>query len=115
MSIENLRTHYLYQFVGGELDGLILSYQTLKLKNVINGYSEDLTEKRNKGFLCKREELDNQPIIKGYLGPMYGGDCYLVHGQIKKSYKCTDEVKKHNKHIHIIRYETQKVYDMLSC
>ena len=75
MAIENMRTHYLYQFVGGNLDGLILSYPTLKLKNVINGYSEDLTEKRNKGFLCKREELDNQPIIKGYLGPMYGGDC----------------------------------------
>ena len=115
MAIENLRTHYLYKFVGGDLDGLTLHYPTLKLKNVINSYSEDLTEKRKAGFLCKREELDNQPLVKGYLGPMYDGDCYLVNGKIRASYACSDEVKKHNKHIHIIRYESQEVYDMLSC
>ena len=54
----------------------------------IVGYTEDLTEARNKGAWVHCKELDNQPIIKGFLSPMYDG------GKL--------------------RYETQEVYDILS-
>lgn len=52
------------------------------------GKSEDLSELRNKGYLVHRAELDNQPILPGYLGPMWNGDG--------------------------LRYETQEVYNQLS-
>ena len=54
----------------------------------IRGYTEDLTERRNKGFACHRAELDNQPVFEGFLSPMWNGDG--------------------------LRYETYEVYKMLS-
>ena len=52
------------------------------------GYSEDRSEKRAKGILCPRVELDNQPIFNGFLAPMWnnGG----------------------------LRYESMEVYNQLS-
>lgn len=74
-------------FVGGKLNGMKFK----DVKEVLNilecvGYTEDLTEVRKMGDLVHREELDNQPIFKGYLGPMWDGDG--------------------------LRYETQEVYDL---
>ena len=50
------------------------------------GYSENNTEKRNKGMCVPRAELDNQPMFEGFVGPMWDGG--------------------------VLRYETQEVYDM---
>ena len=52
----------------------------------LNGYTEDLTELREKGACVHRKELDNQPKFEGFLSPMWDGGC--------------------------LRYETQEVYDM---
>ena len=88
---------YLYEFVGGEFNGKLWHYSALELRNLINGYSDDLSELRAKGVICKRAELDNQPLVEGYYPPMYNGT------------KEVDGVT-----YHIIRYETPEVYDMLS-
>lgn len=88
---------YLYQFVGGEFNGKLWHYAALEVRNLIKGYSDDLSELRAKGVICKRAELDNQPLIEGYYPPMYNGT------------KEVDGVT-----YHIIRYETPEVYDMMS-
>ena len=54
----------------------------------IRGYSADLSAERAQGILVHRAELDNQPMFKDFLGPMWDGG--------------------------ILRYETQDVYDILS-
>lgn len=51
-------------------------------------FTKDMTEYRNNGGLCHREELDDQPLLENYLGPMWDGDC--------------------------LRYETQEAYNILS-
>ena len=84
---------FLYQFIGGEYHGKLWHYAALEARNLITGYSDDLSEKRAKGVLCKRAELDNQPLVDGYLSPMYNGT------------KEVDGVT-----YHIIRYETVEAY-----
>ena len=64
---------FLYQFVGGEYHGKLWHYAALEARNIITGYSDDLSAKRAAGVLCKRAELDNQPLVKGYYPPMYNG------------------------------------------
>lgn len=59
-----------------------------ELTALIVGRTEDLSEYRAKGAMCHRAELDNQPELKGFLGPMWDG------GRL--------------------RYETQEAYDMYS-
>ena len=54
----------------------------------IVGYTENCTEQRNKGILCHRAELDNQPIFKNFVGPMWDYNC--------------------------LRYETEEVYRIMS-
>lgn len=88
---------YLYQFVGGKFHGKLWHYAALEVRNIITGYTDDLSEIRAKGGLCKRAELDNQPIVDGYYPPMYNGT------------KEVDGVT-----YHIIRYETPEVYTMMS-
>lgn len=88
---------YLYHFVGGAYNGKMWRYAALEARNLITGYAPDLSDLRATGALCKRAELDNQPIIVGYYGPMYDGTKEL------------DGVT-----YHVIRYETAEVYEMLS-
>lgn len=85
---------YLYQFVGGEYHGKLWHYAALEARGIITGYAPDLSVKRATGVLCKRAELDNQPLVKGYYPPMYNGTREI------------DGVT-----YHIIRYETQDIYD----
>jgi hypothetical protein len=73
-------------FFGGRYNRKVVSVVDLYAE--ATGLTDDLTEVRENGGLCHRKELDNQPIIKGYIGPMWDG------GRL--------------------RYETQEVYDMLS-
>lgn len=75
-------------FVGGVLSGAeFKDVNDVKAVPCV-GRTEDLTESRNKGELVQRAELDNQPIFKGYLEPMWNGDG--------------------------LRYETQEVYNAMS-
>ena len=104
---------YLYEFVGGPYNGKIWHYAALEVRNLIAGYSEDLSAKRATGALCKRAELDNQPLVNGYLGPMYDGARYVVNGKLKYDFQCSEE-EKQGEPLHVIRYETQEAYNMLS-
>lgn len=76
------------QFVGGRLNGQVLDVETIKAKYCNGKYTEDLTEYRKRGAWVHRAELDNQPMVDGYLSPMWDGG--------------------------MLRYETPEVYDMLS-
>ena len=76
-------------FVGGKLNGTVTTTEEIKAKYWNGKLTEDLSEVRARGGLVHREELDNQPMVDGYLSPMWDGDG--------------------------IRYETYEVYDMLSC
>lgn len=77
------------EFVGGKYNGMIMDTQEILNSAIWNGkLTEDLSEIRAKGGCVHRAELDNQPMVDGYLSPMWDGDG--------------------------IRYETWEVYDMLS-
>lgn len=76
------------QFVGGRLNGQILSVEAVERWHCNGQHTEDLSEIRNHGGCVHRQELDNQPKVDGYLGPMWDGG--------------------------MLRYETPEVYDMLS-
>lgn len=76
------------EIVGGELQGVY--DRKYVMEHFHNGrYTQDCSEVRKKGFICQRKELDRQPKINGYLGPMWNG----------KS----------------LRYETASAYKALSC
>ena len=75
-------------FVGGKLNGMRMTVEEIKAKYWNGKLSEDLSALRARGILVHRAELDNQPLVDGYYGPMWDG----------------------NK----LRYETPEVYDMLS-
>ena len=81
-----------YQFVGM---GKTEVFDNLAdIPYIITGYTEDMTVYRNQGCCVHRQELDNRPEFKGFLGPMWNGT--------------TDEGEP------IFRYETQEVYNLLS-
>ncbi len=85
---------YEYQFVGGDLHGKRFTEEDMA--EVGNGkFSLDLTPLRDKGITVHRKELDNQPLVDGYLSPMWNGS--NADGTVG-----------------YIRYETQKMYDLLS-
>ena len=76
-------------FAGGRYNGLEIDTQDILESNLWNGeLTEDLSELRARGVCVHRAELDNQPMVDGYLSPMWDGDG--------------------------LRYETWEVYDMLS-
>lgn len=82
---------YFYEFVGGNLDRKILTRE--EIDKIATGITEDMEKLRAKGLTTHRKELDNQPIVKGYLGPMFEK---IDYGKI------------------YLRYETQEIYDMVS-
>jgi hypothetical protein len=71
---------------GGELKGTYSNINDLWV--FANGKSKDWSKEREEGCCVPRKELDNQPKLPGYAGPMWDGDC--------------------------IRYETWKINDILS-
>lgn len=75
-------------FVGGRLHGVVCSVEEVERKYCNGRHTEDLTELRKRGAWVHRAELDNQPLVDGYLSPMWDGDK--------------------------LRYETQEIYDLLS-
>ena len=74
-------------FVGGKYHGMEVDEAELRVLG--NGkLTQDLSEARARGCCVHRRELDNQPLVDGYLSPMWDG------GRL--------------------RYETQEVYDMFA-
>jgi len=105
-----------YEFVGGELNGRLCDEDTANTLHYIygNGLSEDLSEIRNRGGLVHRKELDNEFQFAGYLGPMWDGTRYLVNGELKSSWACSEAEKANSPECYVLRYETPEVYERLS-
>jgi len=64
---------FIYQLCGGEYNGKMWSFAALEVRGLITGFNKDKKAQRSAGMLVYREELDNQPHLKGYVGPMYNG------------------------------------------
>ena len=64
---------FIYELCGGEYSGKMWQVAALEIRGLITGFNQDKKAQRAAGMLVWREELDNQPIIKGYAGPMYNG------------------------------------------
>lgn len=77
-----------YQFVGGNLSGQILARK--EIEAIAHGHTSNLSKERSEGKLVHRAELDDQPTVKNYIGPMYNG--YYKDGIL-------------------LRYETKEVYN----
>ena len=56
---------------GGKLAG---TYEVEELWKFAIGKSDDMSEQRNAGACVHRAELDNQPKLEDYCGPMWDGD-----------------------------------------
>lgn len=71
--------HFLYELCGGEFSSrgnrpdYYYHYAGLEVRGLIVGHNKDKKKQRAAGMLVYREELDNQPMLKGYAGPMYNG------------------------------------------
>lgn len=76
------KVKYNYNFYGGKLNGKILKIE--EVEKIKDGITKDYTELRKQGILVHREELDNQPTIKGYIGPMFDG---IDHGIVNLRYE----------------------------
>ena len=66
-------------FVGGKLNGTVTTTEEIKAKYWNGKLTEDLSEVRARGGLVHREELDNQPMVDGYLSPMWDGEIGRAH------------------------------------
>jgi len=64
---------FIYQFCGGEYSGKMWQFAAMEVRGLITGFNPDKKAQRAAGMLVYCEELDNQPRIKGYNGPMYNG------------------------------------------
>lgn len=62
------------KFVGGRLNGLTTTTEEIKAKYGNGEFTPDLSFKRSLGIIVRRAELDNQPKVDGYVGPMWNGD-----------------------------------------
>lgn len=58
--------------VGGPLNG-VYTREEIVSRFCKGMYTQDCSQVREKGFVTQRKELDRQPKIPGYLGPMWDG------------------------------------------
>lgn len=89
--LNNEDIEFMYEFIGGKYNGQTMT--RIEVESISNGKTEDLTHIRQQGGTCHREELDNQPLVNGYLSPMFS---HIDYGLI------------------YLRYETQDVYNTMS-
>lgn len=82
---------YLYVFYDGKLNGKVLTRE--QINEIASRTTQDFHKEREKGLLVHREELDNQPMVDGYLGPMFEK---IDYGKV------------------YLRYKTPELYEMLS-
>lgn len=102
----------VYSFYGGELDGQ--QYNREFVEEICEGHSPDNSAKRAMGCLCPRRELDKQPRVNGYYGPMWDGiRCVMADGSVKYDFEVVDRTKI-DYCFGVLRYETEDVYDILS-
>ena len=88
----------VYEFVGGRHNGLRLPKAAVEI--IGNGrYSKDWSVEREHGYTVPDEELDNQPLVDGYLAPIWDG--MRMDPVSGETYA-------------VLRYETQAVYDITS-
>lgn len=88
----------VYEFVGGRYHKMRMPKEAVVA--IGNGsYTKDWTCERNMGELVPREELDAQPKVTGYAGPMWDG--MRRDGLNGEVYA-------------VLRYESGPVYDLLS-
>lgn len=89
--IDKFNLEFIYELVGGDCEG---TYEDVEDLPCFSGkYTEDQSDIRARGGFTSRPELDNKPILNGYVGPMMNG---------------------YKDHKMVLRYETQEVYDALS-
>lgn len=86
--LNNENIEFMYEFVGGKYNGQTMT--KAEVETLSRGLTEDLTHIRQKGGTCQRKELDNQPLVDGYLSPMFS---HIDYGLV------------------YLRYETQEVYN----
>lgn len=103
---------YRYEFIGGRLNGQQLQHE--EVEQIATGHTPYRGRERALGARVPREELDGQPTVKGYLGPMWDGTRYEVDGRFRSDWELTEEEKAGKEPIAVLRYETQEVYDTLS-
>lgn len=89
--LNNENIEFIYQFFGGKYNGKTMTRK--EVDSLSSGTTEDLTQIRQLDGTCHRKELDNQPLVNGYLSPMFS---HIDYGLV------------------YLRYETQEVYDMMS-
>lgn len=88
----------VYEFVGGRYHNMRMPRKAAEA--IGNGqFSKDWSAERANGLMVPMEELDNQPLVDGYLGPMWDGT--RMDPQTREQYT-------------VLRYETDGCYDMLS-
>ena len=82
----------LYEFIGGRMDGQRLEREAvLRIASGDTGY---MGRERAMGALVRREELDGQPTVKGYVGPMWDGLRYEIDGQTFYDFEVSEDEKK---------------------
>lgn len=110
MQAEALYT--VYSFWGGEFDGQQFNKEFVE--GIAEGHTPDNSYKRAMGVLCPRKELDKQPRINGYYGPMYDGIRHVMKdGSVKYDFQVVDKTQI-NYSYHVLRYETEEVYKEMS-
>lgn len=103
---------YLYEFVGGPLSGQKKQHE--EVEQIANGHKPYMGQYRAMGYPVQREELDGQPTVEGYIGPMWDGLRYEVDGRLKYDWELTEEQKAGKEPIAILRYESHEMYEKLS-
>lgn len=101
---------YLCEFVGGVYGGHRIPLEFAEA--ITNDRSSDLSAEREAGCLVRRTELDNKPVFKDYLGPMWDGVRYVHEdGRLLYEFEASAEQKEALECVAVLRYETQAVYD----
>lgn len=112
MQFEINELDLVYTFVGGSLDKEQFDRQIVEA--FADGYTPNNAVKRAAGVLCPRKELDWQPKVYGYVGPMWDGiRCVMKDGSVKYDFQVKDAsqvVRSYG----VLRYETEEVYRSMS-
>lgn len=62
----------MVRMVDGRMTGEVYTLKDLENLFEVTGYTKDLSAERAHR-LCRRAELDNKPILKGFCGPVWDG------------------------------------------
>lgn len=91
-------------------------YSLVGENGYINLSDEEFKSKVMGSFVSPRcrAELQGQPILDGFCGPMWDGYRYITPEKLKYEFEATEEEKETCTKIGVIRYETQEAYDMFS-